>query len=49
MAEKKTTSIKVDPELWKKAKKLAIDRDTTIGLLVEGLLREELASEKGDE
>ncbi len=42
MSEKKTTSIKVDPDLWKEAKKLAIDRGVTIGALVEQLLRKEL-------
>lgn len=42
MSEKKTTSIKVDPKLWKEAKKLAIDRGITVGALVEKLLKEEL-------
>ncbi|MFP4006358.1 MAG: ribbon-helix-helix protein, CopG family [Candidatus Hadarchaeia archaeon] len=46
MSEKKTTSIKVDPELWKEAKKLAIDRGTTIGALVEDLLRQEVEKNK---
>lgn len=46
MSEKKTTSIKVDPDLWKKAKKLAIDRGTTIGALVEQLLKRELEKDK---
>jgi len=46
MSNKQVTSIKVDPELWKEAKKHAIDRGETIGELVERLLRKELKDAK---
>jgi metal-responsive CopG/Arc/MetJ family transcriptional regulator len=36
----KKTSISVDDDLWKEAKKLAIDEGTTIGDLLENALRE---------
>jgi len=42
MPDKKVTTIKVDPELWKKAKKHAIDRGITLTCLIEELLRKEL-------
>ena len=40
--ERKVTSLKVDPELWKQAKKLAIDRGISLAELVEELIRKEL-------
>ncbi len=40
--ERKVTSLKVDPELWKQAKKLAIDRGTSLAELIEELIRKEL-------
>ena len=40
--EKETTSIKVNPELWKEAKHLAIDRGMTISDLLESLIKREL-------
>lgn len=40
--ERKTTSIKIDPELWKETKKLAIDRGIEVSELVETVLRKEL-------
>ncbi|QOJ78932.1 hypothetical protein IG193_00245 [Infirmifilum lucidum] len=48
--KEKVTSIRVDPELWKKAKILSVKRGTTLKSLVEELLRleveaDELASE----
>ena len=39
---KKTTSIKVDPELWKKVKKHCIDKDMDISDFIEELLRKNL-------
>jgi len=42
MAEKFVTSIRIDKETWKDAKKLAIERDTTVGGLIEGLLKKEI-------
>lgn len=38
----KKTSINVDPELWREAKKRAIDEGTTIGQFIEKLLEREL-------
>lgn len=35
MAERQTFSVRVDPNIWKAARKLAIDRDTTLSDLVE--------------
>lgn len=43
---RETTSIKIDPELWKKAKKHCIDKDITISDLVENLLKKELCVKK---
>jgi post-segregation antitoxin (ccd killing protein) len=40
--ERKTTSIKVSPDLWKEVKKEAIDRGTEVSELVETALRKEL-------
>lgn len=40
--ERKVTSLKVDPELWKQAKKLAIDRGISLAELIENLLKREL-------
>jgi predicted HicB family RNase H-like nuclease len=47
MSGKKVTSIKIDPELWKKAKKQAIDRGITLSNLVEELLKKELGETEG--
>lgn len=41
--ERKVTSFKVDPKLWKQAKKLAIDRGiSSLAELVEELIKKEL-------
>jgi post-segregation antitoxin (ccd killing protein) len=40
--ERKTTSIKVEPQLWKETKKLAIDRGIAVSELVESALKKEL-------
>jgi hypothetical protein len=42
MAERKTTSIKVDPQLWKEFKKHAIDEDKDLSELLEEIIRKEL-------
>jgi len=47
MTERQTTSVKIDPELWKKAKHEAIDEGTSIGILVENALKEYLKEKKG--
>lgn len=46
MARNQTTSIRIDPEVWREAKKLAIDRNKTVGELVEELLKRELTETK---
>lgn len=40
--ERKVTSLKVDPELWKQAKKFAIDRGISLAELIEELIKKEL-------
>ena len=40
--ERKTTSLKIDPELWKRVKKHCIDRDMDISDFVEELLKNNL-------
>lgn len=42
MAEKQTFSVRVDPDIWKAARKLAIDKDTTLSNLVEEAILEVL-------
>lgn len=39
---RKTTSIKIDPELWKKVKKHCIDLDVDISDFIEELLKKNL-------
>jgi hypothetical protein len=39
---RRTTSIKVDEELWKEFKKRAIDKDLEISEYLERLMRKEL-------
>lgn len=34
------TSLRVDPNLWKEARKAAIDRDITLGELIDQAIRE---------
>lgn len=45
-SEKEVTSIRVNPELWKKAKIEAINRDVPLADLVEVALAKELGVEK---
>jgi hypothetical protein len=42
MTERKTTSIKVDPKLWKELKKQAIDEDRDLSDLVEEMIKEKI-------
>jgi hypothetical protein len=42
MPERKTTSIKVNPQLWKEFKKQAIDYDKDLSDLLEDLIRKHL-------
>ena len=46
MAQRQTTSIKIDPEVWKKAKHAAVDEGTSIGILVENALKEYIKQKK---
>ena len=54
MTERVTTSIKIDPELWKKAKIAAIERGIDVSELVERALEkyvcelEECSRDTGD-
>lgn len=40
--ERKTTSIKVDPELWKEFKKHAIDCDKDLSDVLEQMIKEKV-------
>lgn len=40
--ERETTSIKIDPELWKEAKKYAIDKGISLSELIEDLLKKKI-------
>lgn len=42
---RKTTSIKVDPKLWKEVKKLCIDKDMDISDYIESLLQKDIKNE----
>jgi hypothetical protein len=44
--ERKTTSLKIDPELWKEVKKHCIDEDANISEYLEGLLKASLKESK---
>ncbi len=42
MMERKTTSIKVDPQLWKDFKKFAIDQDKDLSDVLEQMIKEKV-------
>lgn len=44
MTKKKTTSLKIDPELWKAVKKHCIDEEMDVSVYVETLIRKDLAT-----
>jgi len=46
MAQRSTTSIKVDPELWREFRKYAIDKGKTVSELIEEFIKGELRKEK---
>ena len=46
LMKKKTTSIKIDPELWKEAKKYCIDEEVDVSEFVENLIRKALSDTK---
>jgi len=39
---RETTSIRISPELWKKAKMKALEKDMSIGQFIEELIKKEL-------
>ena len=39
---RKTTSIKIDPELWKKVKKHCIDKDIEVSEYIEEVVQKDL-------
>jgi len=41
MVQRKTTSIKIDPELWKTVKKHCIDLGVDVSEYIEGLIRKD--------
>lgn len=43
---RKTTSIKIDSELWKEVKKHCIDKDIDISQHLENLLKKDLSGKK---
>jgi len=43
---KKTTSLKIDAELWKEVKKLCIDKEMDISAYIEALLKKDLANNR---
>jgi len=45
-SNKHVTSIKVNPDLWKEARKYAIDKGISVGELVERLLEKELKNKE---
>ena len=40
--ERKTTSIKIEPELWKSVKKHCVDKEVDISEYLETLIRKDL-------
>ena len=42
MSERKTTSIKVEPQLWKDFKKYAIDQDKDLSDVLEQMIKEKV-------
>jgi hypothetical protein len=46
MSRTKTSSVRIDPVIWREAKLLATSRNRTIGSLIEESLRKELREAK---
>jgi len=40
--QKETISLKIDPELWKEAKKHCIDKNLKYSIYIEGLIKKDL-------
>jgi len=49
MPQRRTTSIKVNPQLWKEFKKHAIDRDKDLSDLMEEMIMRELGGKNRKE
>ena len=41
-----TTSIRINPEVWKEAKKMSIDLGCSVGELMENIIKKELKKKK---
>ena len=39
---RKTTSIKIDPDIWKEAKKYCIDKEIEVSYYIESLIKKNL-------
>ncbi len=44
--ERKTTSIKINPDVWKTAKKHCIDKDIDVSAYIENLIKKDLGIKK---
>jgi len=44
--QRETTSIKIDPQLWKEVKKYCIDKDLMISEYIEDLIKKDLKKNK---
>ena len=42
MANRRTFSVRIDPDIWKAARRLAVDNDTTLSDLVEEAIQDYL-------
>lgn len=40
MAVRRTFSVRVDPDIWKATRKLAVDKETTLSALVEEAIQD---------
>jgi hypothetical protein len=40
--ERRTTSIKIDPDLWKRVRKYCIDKEMEVSDYIEGLIKADL-------
>lgn len=47
MPEREPVSARINPEVWKDAKHLAIDEETTVGVVVERALKSYIREKRG--
>lgn len=45
--KRKTTSLKIDPEIWKSAKKKCIDEEISISEYIESLIKKDIGKGGG--